>query len=146
MGYERAEILILMRAFPEACFSVNVPSHHRHVLEMAFTSFVADGAVVGMVEHEPLDAAPPELHYLWIVDGDAHSIFYLGHAGHNDIALRIFIIVEKLQCALPACTYGPEGRMPAEVGNVEAEIEACLQQVPTFSDIVWLIFYVYRCH
>ena len=146
MIYERPDILVFVGAFPEAGLPVYMPCHHRHVLKMALAPFVANRAVMWMIEHEPLDDAPPEMDHLRIVDGYAHSVLNLCHAGHDDLALCVLIVAELFHRALPARADGPECRMPAEIGYVEAEVETSLKKVLAIFDIVRLIFYVYRCH
>ena len=50
---EWTEILVAMGPFFEAIFPMMMAGHDRHVLQMAFTAFVADRAVMGMVDHQP---------------------------------------------------------------------------------------------
>ena len=51
------------------------------------------------------------------------------HAGHDDPALGVMLVLEQLDRALPARADGMQRRVPAEVGQIEAEAEAGLEQV-----------------
>ena len=93
MVHEGSEVLIDVGPLGEAEPAVDMAGHDRHVLEMALAALVADGAVVGMVRHEPLDDAGAELPRLGVVDGDARPVGGRGHAGHDDPA--------------PACPFRP---------------------------------------
>jgi len=96
---------------------------------MAFAAFVADRAVVGMVHHQKFGDARAEGLCLGIVHRDAHAFGQRGHAGHDDPAARVLIVLELLHCALTAGAHGMHGRVPAEIGEVEAQGQAGLEEV-----------------
>ena len=114
---KRSEILVIMGSFPEAGPPVDMPGHHGHVLKMALAAFVADRTVMGMVEHQPLDDAFAEMDHLRIVDGDAHAVFDLCHAGHDDLAFRVLIVAELLYRALPARADGSRAGCQQKYGT-----------------------------
>lgn len=70
MGDERAEFLVLVGALGEAVPALVVAGHHRHVLQVAVTAFLAHRAVVRVVGHQPFDDAGAELLGLFVFDGD----------------------------------------------------------------------------
>src|SRR5215831_14107869 len=49
MIHQRTEILIMERALVELITAVGMAGHHRHVLEMALTAFIADRTVMRMI-------------------------------------------------------------------------------------------------
>ena len=52
-----------------------------------------------------------------------------GHARHHDLAVGVVLVFELLDRALPAGAHRAHRRVPAEVGQVEPEREAGVQQV-----------------
>src|SRR5690606_11376360 len=70
VGDERAEFLVLVGALGEAIAALVVAGHHRHVLQVAVTAFLAHRAVVRVVGHQPLDDAGAEGLGLLVVDAD----------------------------------------------------------------------------
>src|SRR5579883_2816065 len=121
---EGAQVLIAEGALFEGVAAVVVAGHHGHVLEMALAAFVADRAVVRVVEHEAFDDAFAEFHGFWIVDRDARAVADRGHAGHDELALVVRLILELLDGALPARADRAERGVPAKVRQVEAGFEA----------------------
>jgi hypothetical protein len=74
MFNEGAEVLISVRAFLKPVFSIVVACHHGHVLQVAFTTFITDRAVVRMVDHQPFNYAGAELSGLGIVNRNSSPI------------------------------------------------------------------------
>ena len=65
---ERPEFLVLVGTFGEAVAARVLPGHHRHVLQMAMTSFLAHRAIVRMIDHQPFDHALAKLLRLGVRD------------------------------------------------------------------------------
>jgi hypothetical protein len=120
----------------EPKFSPRVAGHHGHVLQMAFPAFIADGTVVRMVRHEPLNDSGAKLLHFRIVDGNAHSILSIAYAGHDNLTASIFLVSKQFDCTLPACAYGMHGRMPAEIRNIETQGEAGVQKILTVFNLI----------
>ena len=98
---------------------------------MAFAALVAHRAIVRMVDHQPFDHAGAEFPRFRIVDRDARAVRSRRHAGHDQVAMRVFVVFELLHGALTAGAHRAQGRMPAEVGQVEPKRETGLEQVLT---------------
>src|SRR5215831_8927033 len=105
------------RALVELITAVGMAGHHRHVLEMALTAFIAHRAVMRMIQHEALDDSRAECDRFRIMDRDACAFGGRRHAGHHDFPLLIVFILELLDGTLTAGTYGPECGVPAEIGQ-----------------------------
>ena len=127
-----SQVLVVVRAFFEPRSAVSMAGHDRHILKVAFAAFIADRAVMRMVQHEPFDDARPESPRIGVVNGQPHAFGHQGHAGHGDPAVRILVVLEHLDRALTASAHGVQGRVPAEVGKVEPQREAGLEQVLAF--------------
>jgi hypothetical protein len=136
---ERAEVLVPVRAFFEPGPALTVAGHDRHVLEVAFSAFIAYRAVVGVVQHEPLDHALSESLRFGVVHRYAHAFCHRRHAGHDDLAAHVLLVLELLHRALAASAYGVQSRVPAEVRQVEAQGEAGLEEVLAGLDLVGFI-------
>src|SRR5512135_1023919 len=108
--------------------AIRMARHDRHVLKMALTPFVADRAIVRMIRHQPFDDGRPELPGFRIVDGDPHAVADRRHTGHDDPALRVFFVSERLDRTLAARAHRVHGRMPTEVRKIEAKTDAGLEQ------------------
>jgi len=141
-----AEVLVSVRALFEPGSAIIMAGHDRHVLKVALAAFVADWAVMGMVQHEPLDHARAEGPRIGIINGQSQALSYRGHAGHGDPAARILVILEHFDSALTACAHGVQGRVPAEVGKVEPQREAGLEEVLAFLYLVRFIVDINREH
>ena len=61
-------------------------------------------------------------------------------------ARRVVLVLEQLHRALAACAYGVQGRVPAEIRQVEPEAEARLQEVLARLCLVWFFIYIDRRH
>lgn len=136
---EGAHVLIAVRPFLESGPPIAVAGHDRHVLEMAFTAFIADRAVMRMVQHEPLNHARPESPGLGIIHGKAHALSYRSHAGHHDPAAGVLFVLELFYRALAASAHRVHGRVPTEIGEVEAERKTSAQEVLAFFYLIGLI-------
>ena len=97
-----------------------MPVHHRHVLEVAFPALVADRAIVRMAGHQPFGHGFPKCLGLGIVDRDADPSS-AGVRQAMTIRLSCRFVFELLDSALAAGAHRSHGRMPAEIGNVEAQ-------------------------
>src|SRR5690606_17711011 len=117
---ERPEILLAMRALEAAVAAVVVPGPDCHVLQVAFAAFLADGAVVRVVDHQPFDDAGAEVAGLGLVEADTRAVGGGGHAGHDDAAFGVVLVAVLLDGALPARADGAHRGVPAEVRQVEA--------------------------
>src|SRR5690606_7453780 len=71
---ERPEVLVLVGAFVKAELPVVMPGHNGHILKVARPAFIADGAVVGVIRHEPFDDAGPEPGRIRVADGDPGAV------------------------------------------------------------------------
>ena len=91
---ERSEILVVVRAFLEAEFTIVVTGHDGHVLQVTLAAFVANRAVVRVIDHQPFNNAGTELAGLGVVDGEAQTIRNRRHAGHDDAACSVLVIFE----------------------------------------------------
>ena len=118
---ERAEVLVRVGALAEAVAAAAVAGHHRHVLQMAMPAFLAHRTVVRVVDHQPLDDAGAKSPGFLVDDGDPGVVAGRCHAGHHQPAPGVVLVAELLHRALAAGTHAAQRRMPAEVGNVEAE-------------------------
>jgi hypothetical protein len=137
---ERPQILVAVGSFFESVFSVPVPCHHRHVLEMAFPAFIAHRAVMGVVDHQPFDHGGSELHGFGVDDGNTHPFANLCHAGHDDFTPGIVFILEPFYGAQSAGSHRPQSRMPAEMGHVKTKVKAGMEKVQVFSCFIGFAF------
>jgi hypothetical protein len=94
-------------------------------------AFVADGAVQGMVQHEPFDDIAAELHGFRVRGGHNHAIFGLGHATHFHPLQRP---LEKHDGADPAGADGPHGRVITEPGDHDPQFLGGFQYIGAFRD------------
>ena len=76
--------------------------HDNHVLQVAFPPLVAHGAVVGMVGHQQLRHRTTKSDRLRVVDGNPQAVGGVQHAGHDDFALVVVLVLELFDGALPA--------------------------------------------
>ena len=126
---EGTEVLVPVGALQETELAVIVAAHHRHVLKVALASLVADRAVVGVVHHQPLDHRGPEPAGFGVGDGDPRPVVGRGHAGHDQLAPGVVLVLELLHRALPARPHRAQGGVPAEVRKVVAPGERHLEEV-----------------
>ncbi|MNQ42066.1 hypothetical protein D3C85_557620 [compost metagenome] len=146
VGDERAEVLVLVGALGEAVAALVVAGHHRHVLQVAVTAFLAHRAVVRVVGHQPFDDAFAKAPGFLVVDGDPGLVGGGRHAGHDDAPAGVVLVVVLLHRTLAAGADAAQRRVPAEVGNVEAEGQTGLQQVVCAIDFERLAVYVDSGH
>jgi hypothetical protein len=100
MVHKRSKILIQESAFLEAKTPVSMSGHNSHVLKMAFTSFVAYGAIMGMVHHEPFDDGCAKRFGLRVDYRDSRALFGRRQARHDDLSVSILLVLELFNCAL----------------------------------------------
>ena len=146
VGDERAEFLILVGTLGEAVATGVVPGHHRHVLQVAVTTFLAHWAVVRVVGHQPFDDAGAERLGLLVVDADPGVIGGGRHAGHDDATAGVVLVVVLLDRALAAGADAAKRRVPAEVGDIESKGQAGLQEVVCTIDFEIFAVYVDSGH
>src|SRR5690606_4784944 len=146
MGDEGPQFLVHVGALAEAITALVVAGHHRHVLQVAMPPFLAYGTVMRVVDHQPFDDAGAERLGFFIVDRNPAVIRGGGHAGHDQPAAGIVFIAVLLDRALAAGAYAPQRRVPAEVGHIEAEGQAGLQQVVRPVDFVVFTIYMNSGH
>src|SRR5690606_26920839 len=146
MGDEGPQFLVHVGALTEAIAALVVAGHHRHVLQMAMPPFLAYGTVMRVVDHQPFDDAGAERLGFLVVNRDPAVIRGGGHAGHDQPAAGIVFIAVLLDCALAAGAYAPQRRVPAEVGHIEAEGQAGLQQAVRPVDFVVFTIYMNSGH
>src|SRR5690606_31886525 len=123
-----------------------VAGHHCHVLQVAVTAFLAYRAIMGVVDHQPLDDAGAERLGFLIVARDPAVVGRRSHARHDQAAAGIVFVAVLLDRALAAGAHATQRGMPAEVGNIEAEGQAGLQQVICPVDFVVFTIYMNSGH
>jgi hypothetical protein len=96
-----------------------MPGHYGHVLEMAFSPFIADRTIMGVVEHQPFDRALSEFDSIGVINGDACALNGGRHACHYDVPLSVLFVLELFDGALPTGPYGMHDRMPTEVWQIK---------------------------
>ncbi len=125
-----AEVLAAVGPLGEAVAPVRMARHDRHVLQVALAALVAHRAVVGVVEHQPLDDAGTEVDCVGGRDRDLRHLRHRGHARHHELGpVVVALLLDHLHGALPARPHRAERRVPAEVGQVVAEPEQRLEEV-----------------
>ena len=139
--HERTEILIAICALFNTGPAIYMSCHHGHILQVAFTPLVADRTVVGMIKHQPLNSALAELYSFRVIDRNTDAVRSGGHTGHDYASARVVLIFELFDSTLPAGAYGMHGGMPAEIGQVEPEREACMQEVLPVFYLIWFVIY-----
>ena len=123
---ERAELLVLVGTFGETVTALVVAGHYRHVLQVAMTAFLTDRAVVRVVGHQPFNDTGAKRLGLVVVDGNPGAISGRGHAGHDDTTAGVVFVGVLLDRALAAGADATERRVPAKIGDVEAERQTSL--------------------
>jgi hypothetical protein len=103
--YEWTQVLVTVSAFPESITPVTVPGHDCHILEMAFTAFIADWAVMGMINHQPFNHLCPKHDRFGVIDRNTRAIRGRGHASHDELPLLIVFIPELFDRALATGSY-----------------------------------------
>src|ERR1700744_5223169 len=94
--HERAEILIAKRSLAKAVTARAVTGHHRHVLKMAFATFLTNRAIVRMVLHQALNHCPAKGHGLSIRNGNARAFSGWRHACHHELSCCVLLVAELL--------------------------------------------------
>ena len=121
MVNKRPQVLVDVGAFAEAVAAAVVAGHHRHILQVAVAALSADRAVVGVVGHQPFHHALRKL----LASASSIAIKVLSAAGSWDIT-------DDRACRFRRCTVSPhtlaagtprsQCRVPAEIGNIKAEV------------------------
>jgi hypothetical protein len=127
--HEGTDILVAERPLPAAITAVVVARHDGHVLQVTLAAFLADGAVVRMVDHEPLDHVRSERMRLGLLETDACTVLGRRHAGHDDAAFLVMLVRVLLDGTLAAGADRAHRRVPAEVRDIEAERKNVLEQI-----------------
>ena len=66
---------------------------------------------------------------LRVINGYTELLCHRGHTGHDDFATGIVFIPELLYGAEPAGPNRMQGRVPAEVRDVESQIKTGMKEV-----------------
>jgi len=139
---KRAKVLVPVSAFFEPGPAVIVSCHYSHILEVAFSSFIANRTVMRVIEHKELDYAFPESQRFRVVNRDAQAVRNRRHAGHYYSSALIMLVFKLFHGTLPAGPYRMHRGMPAEIWYVEAQGQACMEQVVPFLNSIRLIIYI----
>ncbi|VXD01138.1 conserved hypothetical protein [Pseudomonas sp. 8Z] len=146
VGDERAEFLVLVGTLGKAITTGVMPGHHRHVLQVAVTAFLAHRAVVRVVGHQPFDDTGAKCLGFLVVNADPGVVGGGCHAGHDDTTTGVVLVVVLLDRALAARADAAKRRVPAEVGDIESEGQAGLQEVVCPIDFEIFAVYVDSGH
>ena len=79
---ENTEILIMIGSLFSQIAPYPVASANGHILEQAVPAFIADGAIVRMVHHEPFDHVLSKIDGLFIRGRYDHAVRSVHHAAH----------------------------------------------------------------
>jgi len=121
--------------------------HNCHVLQVTLAPLVTDRAIMRVVQHQQFDNAGAEGPDLRVIDGYAEVLCYGGHAGHDDFAPGIVFIPELLYSTKPAGAYRMQGRVPAEVRDVEPQIKTGMEEIAAlFLHRIWSVVNKDRRH
>jgi hypothetical protein len=102
---EGSEKLILVGSFFESIAAMRMPRHNRHILKVTFSSFIADGAVVGVVDHQPFNDSFTEGFCFGIINGEQCAIYRRSHARHDELSMFIVWVFELFHSALSASSH-----------------------------------------
>ena len=117
---ERSEVLVFERPLVAPVDTRRVPGHDSHILQMTFAAFFADGTVVGMIFHQPLNHGCAEVHGVIGADCDPRAILHRCHAGHGESPPFVVLVGVLHDRALATSADRVHGRVPAEIRQVEA--------------------------
>jgi hypothetical protein len=120
--------------------------HDGHILKVALTPFITDGAVMGMVCHQPFSDSLPESSGFRIVYGNPHAIGDWSHARHDDPASRVRFILKGLHRTLTAGAYRMHRRVPTKIGEIKTEAETSLEEILVPFHVEGLVIYEDRRH
>ena len=126
-----AQVLVDVGALLAVVAPDAVAAGDGEVLQLAFAPLVADRAVVGVVDHQPLDDRAAHRDRFRVGRRDHHAVLGREHAGHLDPLDRP---LQHLDGADPAGPGFAEGRMPAEMRDGDADAAGRLQHVGAFGD------------
>jgi len=114
MGNVRSEILVAVGPLPAVIATDALSAGDGEILQLAFPPFVADRAVMGVVDHQPFEHLLAHRHCLGVGRRNDHPLLGREHAGHLQTLYRAG---DHLDCADPAGAGLSQRRMPAEVGD-----------------------------
>src|SRR5208283_672890 len=143
---KRAQVLVTVSTFFEPEPSVIVPCHYSHILEVAFSSFITNRAVMRVVDHKQLDYALPESQHFRVVNRYARTVRNRRHAGHYYPSALVMFVFKLFYGTLPAGAYRMHRGMPAEIRYIEAQREARMEQVVPILNGIRLIIYINNRH
>jgi hypothetical protein len=144
---EGTEILIFECSLWEAVSTAGMPCHHGHILQVAFSSLIANGAVVRVVCHEPFDDVGAEGGCLRIIDRGSKAVADGCDARHGEASLRVVFVFEEHDGALAAGSCGAKGGVPAKIREVELKGETGFEEILSrIFDAVWRIVDSNRDH
>ena len=115
---QRSQVLVVVGALEAPVAAQAMATGNGQVLQQAVSAFVAHRAVVGMVEHEPFDDVPPEIHGFGIRGGNHHAVLGVDHAAHLDALDRS---LRKGHGTDPAGPHRSQGRVIAEARDHDAQ-------------------------
>jgi hypothetical protein len=115
--------------------------HDGHVLQMTFAAFIADGAIMRMIDHESFYIAGAKAMGFRRFDGNAESVGDGFQARHDQLAFLVVFIFVFDDGALPAGANRMESGMPAKIRQVKAEGQAGGQQILATVGFISLIVY-----
>ena len=146
VGDERAQILVATGALAEPVAAPVVTGHHGHVLKVAVAAFLAHRAIVRMVDHQPFHHAGAESPGFLILDINAGAVSGRGHTRHHQHTPVVLAVLVLAYGTLAAGADTAHGRVPAEIGYVQAQGQAGLKQVICPVHLVALAVHVDGCH
>ncbi len=121
VGDERPQVLVAASALVEPVAAAVMAGHYRHVLQVAMAALLAHRAVVGVIDHQPLHHTGPESPGFLVIDIDSGLVRRRGHTGHDQNALVVVLVLVLAHRALATGADTSHGRMPAEIGNIQAQ-------------------------
>src|SRR5699024_2259829 len=133
---ERPQILIDVGTLLAAETALGMAAHQGHVLQVAFTAFRANRAVMRVVNHQPFDDFFTEFTGGIILQRNARAVGRRRHAGHDDAALGVIFVAVLGHSTLATSADRIQLRMPAEIGQVIAQRQHYLEQVVGFVNFV----------
>ena len=114
---QRAQVLIRIRPLIAGITSDTMSAGDRHVLEQTLATFVANRAIMGVVEHQPFNDMFAKVHRLTVCGGHHHVVLGLDHATHLHPFKRS---LQKFNGTHPTSTHRSQRRMIAKPGDHDA--------------------------
>ncbi len=116
---KRPEILVDISPLVATVIADAVAAGDGHVLQLALAALVAHRAVVGVVDHQPLDNTLAQLDRRRFEGVDNHAFLDLDEAGHHHSALTVVFDVNRTK---PAGADRPERLVVAEMRHHDTEL------------------------